>query len=104
MGWNEADTGHWFVTILDSKLVPQKVDMLPLLLAGRGMTLRIDMRSDANHWVPGVGWAGATYSNVGTEDYADAWFKFTNVKLYTIEIVPSNEFKQQLVQLLESKG
>ena len=97
LSWGVDTTNHRFVTLLDSKLVPQKVDMLPLLLAGRGMTLRVDLWSDAKHRDIPTGFAGATYRDGGAGvavAYADAWFKFSDVKLYTVEIVPSNEFKQ----------
>lgn len=95
LSWGNDATNHNFVTLLDSKLVPQKVDMLPLLLAGRGMTLWIDMWSDAKHRDIPTGFAGATYENAkAAEAYADVWFRFKDVKLYTVEIVPSNEFKQ----------
>lgn len=99
LSWANSDTtDHKYITLLDSKLVPQKVDMLPLLLAGWGMTLWIDMRSDAKHRDISTGFAGQTYEDAKVASaWADSWFKFTDVWLYTVEIVPSNEFKQQLV-------
>lgn len=90
---------------MSSELCPHKVEMFPLLLCGRGLSIWLNLRNDAFHWststvIPAVSPANAAAAVA----CPDIWFKVLNPRLYTKEIVPSNEFKQMLMNLLQSKG
>lgn len=91
--------------IMSSELCPSKIEMFPLLLCGWGLSVWINLRNDAFHRSTSSIFPAASIADAGAAVACpDTWFKIVNPWLYTKEIVPSNEFKQMLMSLLESKG
>lgn len=102
----DYNVGVGKVCLIDSDILSKKVDYWPHLLSSRGITIRVDLRADSFHTV--------SRNAIGTEDYKDGQatsgtiedvrVKFTNLRLTTLEIVPSIEFQKALLDLQMSKG
>jgi hypothetical protein len=84
---------------MSSELMPHKVEMFPLLLCGWGLSIRLNLRNDAHHWTTSSIFPAKSIDDAGADPIGvaiacpDVWFKILNPRLYTKEIVPSNEFK-----------
>lgn len=103
-------TGDYFsgtgkATLLGSDILPGKVPYFPLLLSSRGITIRMDLRTDAFHRVPKRSLTCANFNDGDVNvDIPDLRFKFTNLTIYTVEIVPSLDFQKALLELQMQKG
>ena len=99
------DAGTGTLTFIDSKILPKKIDYWPHLLSSWGITIRCDLWSDAHHACPKRAFTGATFADAAIETVIpDSRFRFSNMRLTTIEIVPSLEFQKALLDLQMAKG
>lgn len=65
-----------------------------MMLLGKGLTIRLNLRNDAYHATPRSVFPSETFEdNKADIDMPDTWFRILNPQLHTTEIVCSNEFK-----------
>lgn len=96
----------WKICVFDSDLLPNKMKPFPLFLCGNGITYWFDFRNDANHRIPMTSWSTATFADNQNQftSVKDAWFKFINIELRTIEVTLPNEYKEAVINLLNTRG
>jgi hypothetical protein len=76
------------------------------MLSSRGITIRCDLRSDDFHTTARSALCCAWGGDNAAADVAvvNDKVKFTNMRLTTMEIVPSIEFQRALLDLQMAKG